>query len=81
MRDSETGYSQIFDIAIDPTNPQVLYASTINGPGPATPHTFPSGSAGIYKSTDGGLTWTQKNEGLSNTYVTYVLIDSTNPNH
>lgn len=76
----KTGYSQIFDIAIDPTNPQVLYASTINGPGPATPHTFPSASGGVYKSTDGGLTWIQKNEGLTNTYVTYVLIDSTNPN-
>jgi photosystem II stability/assembly factor-like uncharacterized protein len=76
----KTGYSQIFDIAIDPTNPMVLYASAINGPGPASPPTFPSASGGVYKSTDGGLTWTQKNEGLTNTYVTYVLVDSTNPN-
>jgi photosystem II stability/assembly factor-like uncharacterized protein len=26
------------------------------------------------------LTWTQKNNGFTNTYVTYVLVDSTNPN-
>lgn len=77
---NKTGYSQIVDIAIDPTNPQVVYASTINGPGPASPSTFPSASGGVYKSTDGGLTWTQKNQGFTNTYVTYVLIDSTNPN-
>ena len=76
----KTGYSQIFDIAIDPANPLVLYASAINGPGPASPSSFPSASGGVYKSTDGGLTWTQKNAGLTNTYVTYVLVDGTNPN-
>lgn len=78
--EQKTGYSQIFDIAIDPTSPQVLYASAVNGPGPSTPSLFPSASGGVYKSTDGGLTWTQKNLGFTNTYVTYVLVDSMNPN-
>ena len=55
-------YSQIFDIAIDPANRQTLYASAINGPGPSSPVTYPSASGGVYKSTDGGATWTQKND-------------------
>ncbi len=73
-------YSQIFDIAIDPANAQTLYASAVNGPGPPAPVTYPSASAGVYKSTDGGLTWTQYTSGFTNTYTCYVLVDSTNPN-
>jgi len=76
---NHTGYSQIFNITIDPKNSQVLYAATVNGPGPNSPQLYPSASGGVYRSTDGGLTWTQKNNGLPNTYATYVLVDSTNP--
>ncbi len=76
---AHTFYSQIFDIAIDPNNTQTLYASAINGPGPSSPATYPSASGGVYKSTDGGATWTQKNQGLASTYVTYVLVDAKTP--
>lgn len=75
----QTGYPQIFDIAIDRTNPEVLYAATVNGPGPADNAVYTSASAGIYRSTDGGMTWVQKVTGFTNTYTTYVLIDATNP--
>ncbi len=74
---AHTFYSQIFDIAVDPAHPQTLYAAAINGPGPASPITYPSASGGVYKSVDGGATWVQKNQGLPSTYVTYVLVDST----
>ncbi len=77
---AHTFYSQIFDIAVDPRNPQTLYASAINGPGPSSPTSYPSASGGVYKSTDGGTTWVQKNTGLASTYVTYVLPDSATPN-
>ena len=77
---NQTGYSQILDIAIDPNNSNILYASTVNGPGPAGNPLSPSSSGGVYKSTDGGLTWHQKVSGLSNTYAQYVLIDPVNPN-
>jgi len=77
---NQTGYSQIFDIAIDPKNPQIIYAATVNGPGPAGNVLYPSNSGGVYKSTDGGKTWRQKIKGFTNTYAIYVLIDSTNTN-
>ena len=74
-----TGYSQIFNITVDPANSDIVYAATVNGPGPNVPPTYPSASGGVYRSTDGGMSWTQKNNGLPNTYATYVLVDSTDP--
>ena len=75
----KTGYPQIFDIAIDPANPKILYASTVNGPGPPGNPLYPSASAGVYRSTDGGATWAQKVEGLTNPYAIYVLVDAVQP--
>lgn len=71
-------YPQIFDITIDPANTQTLYASTVNGPGPEGDPTYLSASGGIYKSTDGGVTWVRKQTEFSNTYTTYVLVDPNN---
>jgi photosystem II stability/assembly factor-like uncharacterized protein len=59
--DENTGAN---DLVIDPTNPQVLYASTyqrqrrnwgFNGGGPGS---------GIYKTMDGGATWSKLTTGL-----------------
>lgn len=59
--DENTGAN---DLVIDPTNPRVLYASTyqrqrrnwgFNGGGPGS---------GIYKTTDGGATWSKLTTGL-----------------
>ncbi|HEX3865108.1 MAG TPA: hypothetical protein VHV78_00095, partial [Gemmatimonadaceae bacterium] len=59
--DENTGAT---DLAIDPTNSQVLYAATyqrqraawgFNGGGPGS---------GIYKTTDGGATWAKLTKGL-----------------
>lgn len=57
-------HTGIAEIAIDPNNPDILYASahqrrrheyTYIGGGP---------ESGLYKSTDGGLTWKEINKGL-----------------
>lgn len=57
-------HTGIAEIAIDPSNPDVLYASahqrrrrewTYIGGGP---------ESGLYKSTDGGVTWKEINKGL-----------------
>ena len=57
-------HTGIAEIAIDPTNPDILYASahqrrrrewTYIGGGP---------ESGLYKSTDGGATWKKINKGL-----------------
>jgi photosystem II stability/assembly factor-like uncharacterized protein len=52
------------DVAIDPSNPSVLYASTWEFR--RQPYLFNSGgnSCGMYKSTDGGKTWKELTNGL-----------------
>jgi len=46
--------------AIDPTNPDVVYAAT---------------AYGIFKTKDGGKTWVEKNQGLVSTFTPTVIID------
>jgi photosystem II stability/assembly factor-like uncharacterized protein len=52
------------DIAMDPSNPNILYAATYDKV--RRPWTFGEGGAGsaIFKSTDGGGTWRQLTSGL-----------------
>src|SRR3954452_21237270 len=46
-------------IAVDPTNPQHVYAATLRGRGGNHRTTSPTdNSYGVYESTDGGQTWT-----------------------
>ncbi|MEX1182931.1 MAG: hypothetical protein WEF86_06825 [Gemmatimonadota bacterium] len=54
----------VVDVAIDPSNPQMLYAATYDKVRHAW--TFGEGGPGsrIFKSTDGGRTWTQLTDGL-----------------
>jgi photosystem II stability/assembly factor-like uncharacterized protein len=62
-RDDRSG---AVDLAMDPNNPDVLYAGLWEVS--RTPHSLSSGGAGsgLFKSTDGGTTWTEltKNAGL-----------------
>jgi photosystem II stability/assembly factor-like uncharacterized protein len=58
-------YTSANEVLLDPRNPNVLYAtlwsqqqSFIEGQG------FGNAGMGIFKSTDGGTTWTQLGEGL-----------------
>jgi uncharacterized repeat protein (TIGR01451 family) len=45
-------------IAVDPTNPQHVYAATLRGRGGNHRTTAPAAAAfGVYESTDGGATW------------------------
>ena len=88
--DENTGCS---DLAIDPNNPRILYATTwqvyintwgLNSGGPGS---------GVFKSTDGGSTWTRLRNGLpshdvgktavavaqSNSDRVYVLVEDSSP--
>jgi|GEM_PF-3305363 len=57
----------VYRVAIDPSNPQVMYAATSVG----TPTTDPGAVQGInvYRSTDGGQDWSLANDGLTDLNV------------
>jgi photosystem II stability/assembly factor-like uncharacterized protein len=54
----------VADVEIDPSNPNILYATTWEFR--RLPYSFNSGGkgCGIYKSTDGGKTWKELSKGL-----------------
>ncbi len=62
-KDDNTG---AYDVDIDPSNPQIVYASLWEGrQGPWEYNNAYGGEeGGIYKSTDGGTTWHQLTKGL-----------------
>ncbi|NJD20577.1 MAG: glycosyl hydrolase, partial [Gemmatimonadetes bacterium] len=61
-------------LAVSRSNPQVLYVGT----GEATPRQHVSPGDGVYKSTDGGATWT--NVGLAETrHISDLVINPRNP--
>ena len=72
------GYPEIYDMAISPSDPNFVFAATVDSPGPVTGD-FPSAIAGIYKSEDGGETWVRKNCGLTNSRVVSVRFDLSDP--
>lgn len=55
----------VYDLAIDATNTSVLYAAT--------------GGEGVFKSEDGGATWSDLNNGLADMQVYSVAIDPVHP--
>ena len=71
----------VVDIAMDPSNPRVLYAGSWNGL--RKPWTMVSGTTegGIYKSTDGGDSWDKLGGGLPEGVVgkTAVTVSPANP--
>jgi photosystem II stability/assembly factor-like uncharacterized protein len=62
FKDENTGAMQV---AIDPMNPQVVYADLYEGrSGPWENSSWQGPGSGLYKSTDGGNTWRQLTKGL-----------------
>ncbi|HLE57013.1 MAG TPA: hypothetical protein VJB15_08020, partial [Rhodothermia bacterium] len=58
----ETG--QVTFIRFDPGNPDIVWAGTA--------------AQGVFKSTDGGQTWTARNEGLIRGWINTIAVDPTN---
>jgi uncharacterized protein (TIGR03437 family) len=63
--DAFLGRVSVRSLAIDPSTPATLYAGTVN--------------AGVFKSTNGGTSWTAVNTGLGNAWVTALAIDPSTP--
>ena len=76
LRSSGAGYSEIWDIDYSASNPDVIMAATLDSPGPAN---GPEVYAGLYRSIDGGQSWTQLNCGFMSSRVVSVRIDPSNP--
>ena len=64
---------QIPDLAIDPRDPNHLYAAVLGHP------YGPNPERGLYKSTDGGATWTPILHIDDNTGASQVVLDPHNP--
>lgn len=64
----------IHRIIIDPTNPDVVYVGAIGSPWGVHPE------RGVYKTTDGGKTWSKILFANNKTGVADLVIDPTNPN-
>ncbi|MEM8933572.1 MAG: hypothetical protein AAGE94_20450, partial [Acidobacteriota bacterium] len=77
------------DLDIDPTNPKVLYAGMWRFERKLWNHRSGSEEGGVYRSIDGGMTWTELTKGLpklmgriavkvaaSNPNVVYVMAES-----
>ena len=54
----------------------MLMAATLNSPGPPT---GPRGQPGIYRSTDGGESWSQINCGLTSSRIVSIRMDPSDP--
>lgn len=79
----------VADLDIDPSNPNILYAAMWKFERKPWTHTSGSEKGGVFKSIDGGRTWTRLSEGLpklvgrigvkvapSNPHVVYVIVES-----
>lgn len=62
-----SSFIQITALAIDPTNPSVLYASGFNG------------LDILFKTIDGGATWTAASSGLTFTTINNLAVDPVTP--
>jgi photosystem II stability/assembly factor-like uncharacterized protein len=68
------GTISLGDIALDPGNPEVIWAGT----GEGNPRNSVSFGDGIYRSNDGGRTW--EHRGLKETrYISRILVHPRNP--
>lgn len=56
----------IYAVALDPVTPGIIYTGT--------------STAGVFKSTDGGLSWASKRQGLDTRAVFSLVLDPTRPN-
>jgi hypothetical protein len=74
------GFSEfVRTIAVDPTDPDIVYIGVTNAATPWGGYDNEAGT-GVFRSTDAGSTWTPRNAGLPSGLVTALVIDPSAPN-
>ena len=79
----ETDKSGCIDLVMDPSNPNILYASMLNRIRRRWSDPMPEDGDHIYKTIDGGKTWKIINIGLPDTKLTGrigIAVSNSNPN-
>jgi hypothetical protein len=68
------------EVACDPVDPDVVWALTSNLPDPTDPPVAPA--QGVFKSTDGGVTWAAVNDAVLRTEINAldIAISASDPN-
>ncbi len=64
----------VSSIVVHPTSPNIIYIGTGDRDGGDSP------GLGVWRSTDGGITWSAYNTGMGNRTVYEILMHPTNPN-
>ena len=75
--DAGPAYPEVWDIAVSPHDPSLVIAATLGSPGPVVGES--AGSAGVYRSEDGGATWKSSNCGLTSSRAVSVRFDQSDP--
>ncbi|MDE2876149.1 MAG: glycosyl hydrolase, partial [Gemmatimonadota bacterium] len=70
--DQHTG---VTDLAMDPTNPDVLYAAALQRERRAYSYVGGGPGSGIYKTVDGGATWNKLSQGLPTSDMGRIGLD------
>ena len=70
--DQHTG---VTDLAMDPNNPDILYASALQRERRAYSYVGGGPGSGIYKTVDGGATWTRLSRGLPTSDMGRIGLD------
>ncbi|MDB9961405.1 T9SS sorting signal type C domain-containing protein [Oceanihabitans sp.] len=65
----------VSSIVIDPSNPNTIYIATGDRDGGDVP------GYGVWRSTDGGINWSQRNTGMGNRTINELIMDPSNPNN
>ncbi len=82
LKHAESWYPEVYDMAIDPSDESIVYAACTSGPEPPEGRDPSKGAiGGLYKSTNGGKSWVQKNSGLPNASVNCIALDPGDPSH
>jgi photosystem II stability/assembly factor-like uncharacterized protein len=68
-------YTTVLDLGVDPLSPMTVYASTDD----SQYSDYDSHAGGVFKSIDGGRTWTAVHAGLFHRLVSRLAIDPTTP--